>query len=138
MRLTAGCTAILSIAACSAPASRPPFPELASVERVVVVVDGRDTLPPITAPGRISEIVAFVNDRREGWGAPWSGVPIPRVRAAFYGDTSTRGAIRYFGAGPGFFESSSQPGDFASRPAAETEITEFLRLVGAPEGAAGR
>jgi hypothetical protein len=138
MQLIARFTIVLSLVGCSARTSRPDFPELSSVQRVVVVIDGRDTLPAITAPDRVSEIVAFVNDRRDGWGAPWAGVPVPRIRAAFYRDTSARGAMRYFGAGSGFFESSSQPGDFASRAATETEVTEFLRLVGAPAGAAGR
>jgi hypothetical protein len=138
MRRLAQVTALLSILACSASATREEFPELSAVQRVVVVMGSRDTLPAITAPDRIAEIVAFVNDRRDGWGAPYAGVPVPRVRAGFYRNTSAQGAVRYFGAGPGFFEASNQPGDFASRAATETEITEFLRLVGAPPDAIGR
>jgi hypothetical protein len=138
MRRLAQGTVLLSVLACSASATRQEFPELSTVQRVVVVVDGRDTLPAITASDRIAEIVAFVNDRRDGWGAPYAGVPVPRIRAGFYRDTSAQGVIRYFGAGPGFFESSTTHGDFASRAATETEITEFLRLVGAPPDAIGR
>jgi hypothetical protein len=138
MRPTARFIALISIAACSASEHRPDFPVLSSVQRVVVVVGDRDTLPVITARDRIAELVSFVNDRRGGWEAPPAGVPVPRIRAAFYRDTTAQSAMRYFGAGPGFFESSSQPENVASRTATDSEITEFLRLVGAPESALTR
>jgi hypothetical protein len=116
----------------AAPAFRPVGP----VARIVVTVDGRDSLPPITDPVRVRAIVNFVDARASGWVIPWAGVPVPRVSAGFFRRATDRGAVHYFGAGRGFFEASSRPGDFASRPATDGEVAEFLRLIGAPENAA--
>jgi hypothetical protein len=96
---------------------------------------GRDTLPPLVDSARLADLTAFVNDRRKGWGTPWAGVPIPRISVAFY-RRDDHGPIHHFGAGPGFFEASSRPGNFASRVASDSEVATFLRLIGAPRDAA--
>lgn len=126
----------LGVAACQGAAAPPPFRSIGQTSRIVVVANhGVDTLATITDTARIRALVAFVDARRDGWKVPWFGVPIPRVTAGFFRTADARGAVHYFGAGPGFFEASSQPGDFASRSASAPEVSEFLRLVGAPANA---
>ena len=116
----------LACAAC-APAP-PPMPLLQETERVEVKADGGGTtLATITEPAKVDALVAFVNSRREGWGTPWAGVPVPRVDAYFYG-AKFQGS---FGAGPGFFE-TQRAGGFWSRDAADDEVAEFARLAGVP------
>ena len=123
-------TVAVTLLGCAAQQDRPPFPQLSSIARVMVVMNyGRDTMPAITDTARLQAITAFVNARRSEWQVPWSGVPVPRVSAAFYRQAADKGAVYHFGAGPGFFEASSQPGDFASRRASAAETEEFLRLL---------
>lgn len=126
MRASATATVALACAAC-APAP-PPMPLLQGTERVEVKADGGGTtLATITEPAKVDALVAFVNARREGWGTPWAGVPVPRVRADFYG-AKFQG---HFGAGPGFFE-TQRAGGFWSRDADDDEIAVFARLAGVP------
>lgn len=126
----------LGAAGCHRAPGPPPFRSVGPTSHIVVVANhGVDTLATITDTARIRAVVAFVDARRDGWKVPWSGVPVPRVTAAFFRTAEARGAVHYFGAGPGFFEASSQPGNFASRSASAREVSEFLRLVGAPANA---
>jgi hypothetical protein len=129
---------IAALAACSASADTREFAIVPGAERVVIIADyGKDTLAEITDPRRIRELLEFVNARRAGWETPWAGVPVPRIRALFYRSASGGGMIRSFGAGPGFFEATSQPADFASRTAEPSEVGEFLSLLHASPDAAG-
>jgi hypothetical protein len=56
------------------------FPAVGQV--TTITVKWRDTSnlsPKITDSARISQIVAFVDSRREGWYVPWYGIPVPGV-----------------------------------------------------------
>ena len=135
-RVLARLVLALGIVACQGTGGPPAFRSIGETARIVVVANnGADTLATITDTARIRALVAFVDARRDGWKVPWSGVPIPRVTAAFFRTEEAKGAVHYFGAGWGFFEASSQPGNFASRSASAPEVSEFLRLVGAPANA---
>ena len=125
---------LLLAAACRTP---PPhsFSVVETAERVEVLTNlGRDTLAPLSDAARIAPLLTFVNARRHGWTRPWDGVPVPRLRVAFYTRATDRTPTHYFGAGRLFF-TASVAGGFAFREASELEIAEFLRLVGAPPGA---
>ena len=137
MRLARVAVIFHTTAACGSDAA-PPFRPLGPVARVAVTLNyGRDSLPAITDPARVRAVAAFVDARESGWHVPWAGVRVPRVRATFYrSPTGARGVVHNFGAGPGFFEATRHPGDFASRPATDAEIAEFLHLIGAPPDAA--
>jgi hypothetical protein len=113
--------------------SQRPYPALERVGRIQVETDyQRGTLPAITDSARIAAVVAFVNHHRDGWRVPWWDVPVPRIAATFF---SVSGApIRRFGAGPGFFE-TARGVDFASKNVSDSEIAEFLKLLGAPHDA---
>jgi hypothetical protein len=132
-----GCIVVLAAGACSHSAGDQSFPIMPPVARATITTNfGRDTLPSLVDSASLAALTAFVNDRREGWGTPWAGVPVPRITVAFYRRRDDHGPIQHFGAGPGFFEASSQPGNFASRAASDSEVATFLRLIGAPGDAA--
>ena len=122
---------LASTAACQSSVPVPPFPDFGPAARVVVTGrGGGDTLAVLSAPAdsaRIAALVRFANVRNSGWARPWYGVPVPRVTVLFFG-TEFQGS---FGAGPNFFE-TQRSGDFASRAATPTEISEFTRLLGIP------
>lgn len=104
------------------------MPALAGISQVELKGEGgKLVIATITEPAKIEALVAFVNARRDGWGTPWHGVPVPRVRADFRG-AEFQGN---FGAGPGFF-TTHRAGGFWSRDASEEDLAEFARLAGVP------
>jgi hypothetical protein len=106
------------------------FPPLAGVTRLIVRNLANDTLRVIDNPDSIAAIVAYVNQRQSGWGAPWTGIPIGQVKVAFYGSSEFLGHVS---AGPDFLETHQQ-GTFASQSATREELDEFARLIGVPVG----
>src|SRR4051812_34348621 len=133
MRFPIAVAALFAVSCTWADSTVPPFRPVRPVARVSVTLNGgRDSLPPITDSARVRALIAFVDARAAGWVIPWAGVPVAPLNAGFFRSANDRGAVHYFGAGPRMFVASSRPGDFASRPATDAEVVEFLGLVGAP------
>ena len=106
---------LVALCACGAPVQN--LDDFSTVKRVVITgLGGGDTLRTLSAPESIAALVTFVNARNSDWERPWSGVPVPRVTAFFYG-ADFQGS---FGGGPGFFE-TQRAGTFASRAASSAE-----------------
>jgi len=125
-RITAAVALLIVLCGCDNRV--PPFHDFTGVSRVHVMgLGGRDTLRTLLAPDSIAALLRFVNARNSDWGQPWSGVPVPKVTAYFFG-ADFQGS---FGAGPDFFE-TQRAGTFASRVATSSELAEFARLVGVP------
>jgi hypothetical protein len=94
-----------------------------------VTVTGRDGLHPIatvTDGKAISQIVAFVDSHRTGWGTPWYGIPVPVVTVQFYDGAEFKG---HFGVGRNFLETQREGGFFSQR-VSSAEVRRFLDLVG--------
>jgi hypothetical protein len=114
----------------------PPYPRLQNVSRIIVQIRPSqmavqaERTKTIDDPARIAPIVAFVNERRDGWQRPWYGVQASRVVADFYSGGQFLGHVA---SGPGFLE-TQRMGDFACRPASAAEVAAFNGLLGlAPE-----
>lgn len=106
-----------------------------SIDMVTVETGHRDTLRVIADQDSIARILAFINDRTEGWGgvSDMFGVPVPQVTAFLYNSAAPvpdrfQGS---FGAGDGFF-ATQREGDFASRRASREELDAFAGLIGVP------
>lgn len=92
--------------------------------------DASNLSPKITDPARISQIIAFVDSHREGWHAPWYGIPVPSASVEFYDGTEFKGT---FGVGKNFLE-TQRDGGFYSQDAAPGEVNEFLSLLAPMSG----
>jgi hypothetical protein len=118
---------LVSLGGCTT--EQPPYPELTGITRINVrqraSVHG-SAGRSISHPDSLAAIVGFVNARRDGWAAPWYGVPVPVIIADFYRGEAFAGHV---GVGSNFFE-AQRSGDFASRKASPTEIMEFVKLLG--------
>lgn len=114
-----------------------PTPVISGVEIVVVrVKSDTNAFPRILDSAQVAAIVAFANERREKYGNPWFGTPIPTVEAVFYQSDSARAPLGYFGTGPSFFHRIGfglGSGSFATRSAKSEEVREFLRLLNVPD-----
>ena len=110
-------------------ASYPPLGAVARIEVKTGSIDG--PMRVIDDPAEVARVVAFVDERRGGWGgsADWVGVPVPQVSADFYSGSEFLG---HFGVGPGFFE-CHRKGSFASQSCTESEERHFLELLGLPD-----
>lgn len=107
------------------------FPALGQV--TAITVKDRDTSnlsSKITAPARMSQIIAFVDSRREGWYAPWYGIPVPNVSVEFSNGTEFKGS---FGVGKNFLE-TQRDGGFYSQDATPDEVSSFLALLAPTSG----
>jgi hypothetical protein len=128
---------ITAAAACGiSPARSFPPIDPATVSHVLVL-RSRDTVRVIQDVDSIRSLVAFVNDRRRGWGGlgDWAGVPVAQVSAELRGVPEREGAksrpLGGFGAGPNFFEAHWLGGfSFASRGASKADLKEFAGLLG--------
>jgi hypothetical protein len=100
------------------------FSELSRVTKVVVSNHSREVLKIESGP-EIKEIIQFVNNHSEGWEIPWYGVPVPKWTVTIYSDDECLGS---FGAGKGFFE-TQRDGGFFSKPASESQLRDFYRLI---------
>jgi hypothetical protein len=102
------------------------FPLLQGITRAEVRTSHDKLIKEISDPEQIRELVAFVNDRRTGWGTPLAGVPVPRHVINFYEGSEFKG---HFGWGEDFF-GTHRDGGFFSREATPEEVAEFQRIVG--------
>jgi hypothetical protein len=83
----------------------------------------------ITDGRAITQIVAFVDAHRNGWVAPWFGVPVPIEVAEFYSGTEFKGS---FGVGKDFLE-TQRDGSFFLQSATSNEVSSFLKLLNPPQ-----
>lgn len=104
---------------------------LQKVNRIVVTDNRNKKLFEENDPKIIQRITEFVGMRKEGWYAPWYGIPTGRWLVNFYSDKEFLG---HFGIGSNFFE--AQIGDgFYIRDAKSTEVSALMKMVFEKEGA---
>ena len=104
------------------------FPLVGKVTRIEVTNNMSVPLKKITDKNQISKISAFIDKNVSGWGSfgDWAGTPVPKVVANLYDGEKFKG---HFGVGSNFFE-TQRNGDFMSKSASQSEIKEFLNVVG--------
>lgn len=76
----------------------------------------------ITDPARIRDLVAFVDERPNGWSTPWYGAPIHPVRVEFYRGDSLVESL-------GVSAYSIERRIFLSRPIASDEVDQLMVLL---------
>ena len=105
---------------------------ISGATRVVVQSWSQGTPPPdyvITDAGRVHDLIAFANSRREVSKPSLYTMPAPQITATFYNGTDFVGAI---GAGSNFFFVSC-PNWKGVREATAAEIGDFKRLIGSAD-----
>jgi len=123
---------VIGLAGCGFGSHRTrPFPGMGQVTAITVRERDTSTLSSkITDSARISQIVAFVDSHREGWYAPWYGIPVPSVSIEFYNGTEFKGS---FGVGKNFLE-IQRDGGFYSQDATPDEVNRFFALLAPTSG----
>jgi len=105
---------------------------ISGATRVVVHSWSQGTLTldyVITDAGRVHDLIAFTNARREVFKPSLYTMPAPETTATFYNGADFVGAI---GAGSNFFFVSC-PGWKGVRNATTAEIADFERLIGSAD-----
>jgi len=123
MKLTIGWL-ILAVAALAGCENGRTFPPLHDITRLEARTN-MDSLGSIVDARRVAAVVAFVNARRGNWKQPWAGVPVGTLGVTFFAGHEVRGSFR---AGSDFFE-CQRDGDFFSRDATASEISEWRALL---------
>ena len=102
-----------------------PLGPVTTAELWVSASHGSKYIWKISDPKDLSQIAAFVDSRRTGWGTPWYGVPVPIVEVKFFDGQHLKVT---FGAGRDFFETQRE-GAFFSKNASLSEIRGFYEVV---------
>src|SRR5579872_2518086 len=105
---------------------------ISGATRVVVQSWAQGTPPRdyvVTDAGRVHDLIAFANSRREVFKPSLYTMPAPQITATFYNGTDFVGAI---GAGSNFFFVSC-PSWKGVRKATPAEIGNFKRLIGSAD-----
>jgi hypothetical protein len=106
------------------------------VSRIEVRTNEDQLLKTIEDASTICAFVAYVDNRRTGWGGfnDAFGVPVPFIVANVYDGNVFRGHV---GLGNGFLE-AQRDGGFASKAITNAEELEFLQILGVPPSAVRR
>ncbi len=109
---------------CSHPASFPPF---RNVTRVVIRSSPGKVVGETTNPQRIAAIVQFANEELNGWGAPFTGIPVPDTAAEMYAAGTFLG---HLGVGHRILE-TQRAGTFLSKSISAHREAQFRNLLAA-------
>jgi hypothetical protein len=101
------------------------FSYLDGATRIDVRTNLDKPIKTISDPAQIQGALAFVKQRKTGWGSPWYGPPVPQVVLNFYIDNRYLGG---YGIGSNFLATNPEP--FLSRSITVGERDEIMQLLG--------
>jgi hypothetical protein len=108
------------------------FERLREANRAVITVESHAVGAEIRSPDALRRLADFAEVHSSGWGYPWYGPPIARLRVDFFADSIFLGDL---GVGEGFL-SAQGCGYFQSRRVSHSDRKQIIALIGVPESAA--
>jgi hypothetical protein len=133
MRLiaTALCAPLVVAAACSnsSRCADMGFERLRQADRAVVTVDSRSVGTALRSKEALRALEEFAELHGSGWGSPWYGTPVARLRVDFFSGNRFLGDL---GVGSNFLAAQGC-GYVQSRKLAAADRAELVGLIGAAD-----